>query len=175
MDPTAPHGDAGVAYPVHVAKRPDSVNTALLSDSTTFLERISNYLDNAGLFWIALLVLLLPVIGRYLGPRAWLGLGVVCTALLIGLTSYHAAAEGWRASSRPECLWGSALKAAKEFGVLYGVPVAAAMAASWYGRKLQVHLLIEVGVTAFIAVAAWILAVWVMFYIQQQASWCLMR
>jgi len=151
------------------------VNTALLSDSTTFLEHVSIYLDNAGLLWIGVLVLLLPVIRRYLGPATWLGFGVVCTVLLIGLSSYHAAAEGWRASSRPECLWGSALKAVQEFGVLYGAPVAASMAVCWYGQKLRVHLLIELVGAAFIAVAAWVPAVWVMLYIQQQANWCLPR
>jgi hypothetical protein len=151
------------------------MNHAMLSDSTTFLEHVSNYLDNTGILWIGVLVLLLPVISRFLGSRAWLGLGVVCTALLIGLTSYHAAAEGWRASARPECLWGSAFKAAKEFGVLYGAPVAASMAVSRYVRKFKVPLLIELGGVALTAVVACIPAVWVMFYIQQQADWCLTR
>lgn len=145
----------------------------ILSDSTTFVEHVSKYLDNNGILWIGLLVLLQPAIRRYLGLEAWLGLGVLCTVILIGLTSYHTAAEGWRASSRPECLWGSALMAAQEFSLFYGVPVGASMTISWYMRRFKPVLLVEIPVTVAGAVCAWVPAVWLMLYIKQQDNWCL--
>jgi hypothetical protein len=52
------------------------MNIAMLSDSTTFLERVSNHLNNTGLLWIGLLVLVLPVIRRYLGLKAWWTVGM---------------------------------------------------------------------------------------------------